>query len=134
MPQDPITLSQRAQVDPTTRPHRCWAHACRDGEVICGGVTLTLRMDTRLGLAPRERRRVGIRFIEHVHPELRRELSELVRRRGAAARRAAERMKPIELVFDAPPEGLQRITGWLEPPSRKRGELDEIEFNLYELA
>ena len=29
---------------------RHWAHACRDGEVVCGRVELIVRSDTRLGL------------------------------------------------------------------------------------
>lgn len=110
----------------------CWAHACRDGEVVCGRVALTVITDARLGLAPRERRCVAMRFVEHLHPALRRELIELVRRRGVAARRAAERMGPIELVFDVPTVGLRRITGWLEPSCRRHGDLQEIEFSLRE--
>jgi hypothetical protein len=69
-----------------------------------------------------------------VHPVLREELDELVQRRGAASRRAAERIEPIELVFDDPHLGLQRIIGQIEPPQRHRGNLDEIEFGLREPA
>lgn len=106
------------------------AHACRDGEVVCGRVELTMRADTRLGLTARERRRFAARFVEHLQPALRDELSELVDRRGAAARRAAERIEPIELVFDDPRLGLQRITGQIEPPQHRRNDLHEIEFGL----
>jgi hypothetical protein len=100
--------------------------------VVCGRVELLVRADTRLGLAPRERRRVAARFVAHLHPVLRTELTALVRRRGMIARRAAERMEPIEIVFDDPDGGLQRIVGWVQPPQRRHGELHEIEFDLHE--
>jgi hypothetical protein len=70
-----VVLGPRIQADTETghpligRRYR-WAHACRDDEVICGRVELTVRGDTRLGLAPRERRRVALRFVEHLHPAL----------------------------------------------------------------
>jgi hypothetical protein len=100
--------------------------------VICGRVELTLKTDTRLGLTARERRGLAARFVEHLHPALQDELSELVDRRGAAARRAAERIAPIELVFDDPRLGLQRIIGQIEPPQRRCGDLHKIEFGLRE--
>jgi hypothetical protein len=112
----------------------CWAHACRDGEVICSRVELSVTADTRLGLAPRERRQIAARFVEHLHPTLRTELSELVRRRGAAARRLAGRMDPIELVFDESDGSLQRIIGWIQPPQVRHGRIREIEFGLRESA
>jgi hypothetical protein len=118
---------------PTDGRYR-WAHACRDGEVVCGRVELTVRADPRLGLTARERRRLAARFVEHLHPVLREELNELVDRRGAASRRAAERIEPIELVFDDPRLGLQRIIGRIEPPQRRRGDLHQIEFRLREPA
>ncbi len=93
---------------------------------------LRVTADTRLGLAPRERRQLAARFVEYLHPTLRTELDELVRRRGAVARRAAERMEPIELVFDDTRLGLQRIVGWVQPPQRRNGALHEIEFDLRE--
>src|SRR5918998_1400385 len=114
-------LPQHAFDQPRARPRAgartallsaCGAHACRDGEVLCGRVELVVTADPRLGLAPRERRRVAARFVDDVHPALRAELFELVRRRGAAARRVAGRMDPIELVFDDPGGRLQRIVGW----------------------
>ena len=117
---------------PLTGCDRCWAHACRDDEVVCGRVELTVSEDKRLGLAPRERRRFAARFVGHLHPTLRTELVELVRRRGMVARRAAERMAPIELVFDDPGLGLQRIVGWVQSPQRRHGDLCEIEFDLRE--
>jgi hypothetical protein len=93
-------------------------------------VELTVRADFRLGLAPHERRYFAARFLEHPHPGLRSELTELVRRRGAAARRAAERMQPVEIVFEDPQGAPQRVVGWVQPPQLRRGDLDEIEFAL----
>jgi hypothetical protein len=43
-------------------------------------------------------------------------------------------MDPIELVFDDGRLGRQRITGWVQPPQLRRGELWEIEFGLREPA
>lgn len=139
MSPDPTNPRPRTQAPartgrPPTDGRSRWAHACRDGEVICGRVELTVRADTRLGLTPRERRRLAARFVEHLHPALRDELNELVDRRGAASRRAAERIEPIELVFDDPRLGLQRITGRIEPPQRRRSDLHDIEFGLRESA
>jgi hypothetical protein len=100
--------------------------------IVCGRVELIVRADTRLGLAPRECRRVAARFVAHLHPALRTELTALVRRRGMIARRAAERMEPIEIIFDDADEGLQRIVGWVQPPQRRHGDLHEMEFDLHE--
>lgn len=109
----------------------CSAHACRDSAVVCGRVELTVAADSRLGLTPRERRSFTVRFLDALEPELRIELTTLVRRRGAAARRAAERMEPIEIVFDDPLRGLQRIAGSLQPPQRRTGvNLRDIQFGL----
>lgn len=120
---------------PVTARHYCWAHACRDGAVICGRVEVILRADTRLGLTAHEPRGVAARFVEYLQPALRRELTELVRRPGAAARRAAERMDPVEIVFDDPRLGLQRLTGWVQPPQRRSGgDLHDVEFDLHEPA
>lgn len=107
-----------------------WARAYRDGELVCGRVELTVSVDFRLGLAPHERRYFTARFFERLQPELQTELTELVRRRGASARRAAERMQPLEVVFEDPRRGSQRIVGRVQPPQRRRGELYEIEFDL----
>lgn len=60
-----------------------------------------------------------MRFLDRLEPVLRAELTELVRRRGAVARRAAERMDPIEIVFDEPRLGLQRIIGSIQPLQRR---------------
>jgi hypothetical protein len=117
-----------------TGRHSCSAHAGRDGEVVCGRVELSFGADTRLGLTARERRRITVRFLDRLEPVLRTELTELVRRRGAVARRAAERMEPIEVVFDDPRLGLQRIVGWIQPPQRHNGDLHDIQFGLREPA
>ena len=66
------------------------AHACRDAEVVCGRVELTVATDSRLGLTARERRFFTVRFLDGVEARLRAELTQLVRRRGAVARRAHE--------------------------------------------
>jgi len=115
---------------PLTEGRYRWARAYRDGELVCGRVELTVTVDPRLGLTPNESRRFAARFLERLHPSLRAELGELVRRRGAAGRRAAERMQPVELVFDDPRHGRQRIVGSVQPPQMRRGELYEIEFSL----
>ncbi|MGH2944152.1 MAG: hypothetical protein ACRDLN_15405 [Solirubrobacteraceae bacterium] len=111
-----------------------WGQAYRDGSLICGRVRVTFGRDDRLGLAPRERRNVVARFEDHLHPELRSELIELARRRGAAARRAAERIEPIVLLVGDPRHGRERIVGRLLPPQVRRGDLRDVEFGLRELA
>jgi hypothetical protein len=135
VPQDQTILRRRTQAAaktdrPLTEGHYRWARAYRDGELVCGRVELTVTADLRLGLAPHERRCFTARFLERLHPALHIELTELVRRRGAPARRGAERMQPVEIVFDDPRCGRQRIVGRVQPPHRRRGELYEIEFDL----
>ena len=117
----------------TERRYR-WARAYRDGEMVCGRVEVTVRADRRLGLAPRERRCLTVGFLERLNPALCMELTELVRRRGAVARRAAERMQPVEIVFDDPRLGRQQIIGWVQPPQLRHGDLYEVEFGLREAA
>lgn len=139
MPADPTILVPGTQAAAETghalTERRCrWAHAYRDGEMVCGRVELTVSADTRLGLAPRERRCLTARFLERLDAGLRTELAELVRRRGAVARRAAERMRPIEIVFDDPRLGCQRIIGSVQPPQLRHRALHKIEFGLREPA
>jgi hypothetical protein len=112
-----------------------WARAYRDGRLVAGRVRLIVDRDVRVGLAPRERRRRSLRaaFTERVDPALRDELAAVARRRGAAARRAADRMDPIEVVIDDPHRGRERIVGRVLPPQQRRGDLAEIEFGLQEL-
>jgi hypothetical protein len=110
-----------------------WGRAYRDGTLVCGRVNVIVDHDVRVGLAPRERRRRFIRaaFTERVDPALRAELVAVARHRGAAARRAADRMEPIEVVFD---NKEQRLIASVQPPQLGRGgELREVEFGLREL-
>jgi hypothetical protein len=111
-----------------------WARAYRDGRLVAGRVRLIVDHDVRVGLTPRERRRRSLRaaFTERVDPILRDELAAVARRRGVAARRAADRMEPIEVVIDDPHRGRLRIVGRVLPPQQRRGDLDEIEFGLRE--
>jgi len=109
-----------------------WGRAYRDGSLVCGRVHITIGRDDRFGLAPHERRYVAARFLDRLHPTLRAELAELARRRGAAARRAAEQMAPIVLVIDDPRHGRERIVGRLKPPQVRHGDLRDIEFGLRE--
>jgi hypothetical protein len=131
---DPAGVMAMAGGRTLTGRRSCSAHACRDDEVVCGRVELTVDADTRLGLTAHERRCVTVRFVDRLEPALRAELIELVRRRGAAAQRAAERMDPIKIVFDDPRQGLQRISGWIQPPQRRNGDLHDIQFGLREPA
>ena len=89
--------------------------------------------DNRLGLTEDERRIVRVRFLEPLDDTLRTELTQLVRRRGSAAHRAAERIDPIELVIDDPHGEPQRISGRLQPPQVRHGQLRDIEFGLGEM-
>jgi hypothetical protein len=109
--------------------------AYRDGRLVCWQVRVTVgRDDTRLGLAPHERRYVTASFRERVDSALRAELVQLVRRRGAAARRIAENMEPIVIVVDDPHSGdRHRMVGRLQPPQVRGSGLSEIEFGVREL-
>lgn len=104
--------------------------AYRAGRLVCGCVHVTISRDDRLGLTQRERRLVWVRFCEPLDDELRVELTGLVRRRGVAARRAAERVDPIEVVVDDPHGERQRFVGRLEAPQVRHGLLRAIEFEL----
>jgi hypothetical protein len=107
--------------------------AYRGGRLICGWVQVTIGDDERLGLTRQERRLVQVRFHEPLNDDLRSELTLLLRRRGQAARRAAERIDPIEVVVDDPHGERQRIVGSVEPPQVHHGPLRNIEFGLREL-
>jgi hypothetical protein len=119
-----------------TEQRHAVGRAYREGSLVCGRVHVTFRRDDRLGLAPHERRAVVARFLDRVHPDLRAELAELARRRGSAARRAAERIEPIAIVIDDPGLGRERIVGRIEPPQQRLcfGALSDIEFGLREPA
>jgi hypothetical protein len=102
---------------------------------VCGCVHVAIRLDDRLGLTRRERRKVRVRFCEPLADDLRAELGELARRRGTASERAAERIAPIELVIDDPAGEPERITGRLRPTTNRRhGRLREIEFGFGHLT
>jgi len=107
------------------------ARAYRDGKLICGRVELVIRPDTRIGLAPRERRQLIARFVDRLAPAFRCELEQLVRRRGAAATRIGDRIETIELIFDDPRDS-ELLVGRLEPPQSRRWKLSENEFVIRE--
>jgi hypothetical protein len=134
LPTAVLGLKAPARVAPTDHAlmarRSCPAHACRDSAVVCSRVELIASTDARLGLTPRERRSFTVRFLDSPEPGLLTELTRLTRRRGSAARRAAERMAPIEIVFDDPLQGLQRIAGCVQPPQRRTGDLHDIQFGL----
>ncbi|MGI9097416.1 MAG: hypothetical protein ACR2H2_02795 [Solirubrobacteraceae bacterium] len=130
-----VPLETPASRETTGHPlteRRYRARAYRDGELVGDDVELTVRTDTRLGLAPRERRCLTARFPERLHPALRTELTGLVRRRGPIAARAAERMQPVEIIVDDPSLGRQQIIGCIQPPQLRHGALHKIEFGLRE--
>jgi len=108
--------------------------ALRSSEVVCGRVRVTVvGDDERLGLAPRERLYVTARFVDDLRPGLRNELRKLTRRRGAAARRIAETLEPVELVFAGSDGDEHRISARIQPPVQPpHGSLHEIEFVLRE--
>jgi hypothetical protein len=113
-----------------------WARAYRNGRLVAGRVRLTVDHEVRVGLAPRERCRRFLRaaFAERVDPALRAELVAVARRHGAAARRAADRIEPIELVVDDPHRGRQRIVARVLPPQVRHGDLCDAEFGEIEFA
>jgi hypothetical protein len=127
----------RSRTPPATLPrHERYrsARAYRHGRLVAGRVEITLeRTDDRLGLSPRERRRIVARFLDPVEPGLRDELAQLVRRRGAASRRIADGLAPVEVVADDGPGGERRLLCRLQPPQQRYGALRDIEFGLREL-
>ena len=129
-------LAQVAETNGRPRVDRATGElgrAYREGRLLCGCVRVTVRLDGRLGLARRARRHVRVRFHEPLDDGLRAELARLVRRRGLAACRAAERVDPIEFVVDDPRGERRRIIGWVQPPQARHGQLRDIEFGLREL-
>jgi hypothetical protein len=127
-----------AEIEPRLHPveqqRHAWDRAYRDGRLVCWRVHVTIgRDDARLGLTPRERRHVTARFRERLDRDLRAELVQLVRRRGAVARRVAETLEPIVIVVDDPRHGRERLVGRLQPPQVRYGDLGDIEFVVREL-
>ena len=93
---------------------------------------VTISLDDRLGLAERERRHVRVSFHEPLSDDLRSELTALVRRRGAAARRIADAAHEIAVIVSDDDSGPMRIVGHLQPPEARHALLREIEFGLRE--
>jgi hypothetical protein len=118
---------QRAQ------QRRLSGRAYRAGRLICGRVQVTISDDERIGQTAEERCVVELRFHEPLDDRLRVELTRLLRRRGAAAGRAAERIDPIEVVVDDPSAARLRIVGRIQPPRVHHGALRDIEFPLCRL-
>jgi hypothetical protein len=134
-PKDPALLTQlrsNAETAPMAGRRCRRARAYRNGELICGRVDVVIRPDTRIGLAPRERRQLIARFVDRLAPTFRHELEQLVRRRGAAATRIGDRIETIELVFDDPQRENELLVGRLEPPPLRRWKLSENEFVIRE--
>jgi hypothetical protein len=134
-PSSPALLARRswsAAAGPTAERRYRGARAYRDGERICGRADLTISLDARHGVAPRERRRLVVRFVERLDPAFRSELEQLVRRHGAGAARIGDRIESIEPVFDDPQRDSPRLVGRLEPPQWRRWELSENEFVIRE--
>jgi len=130
---DPAQVAEMEGRPRTDRATGELGRAYRAGRLVCGYVRVTVGLDGRLGLAPRERRLVRVRFHESLDDELRAELVRLVRRRGSAACRAAERVDLIEVVVDDPRGERRPIIGWLQPLQVRDGQLRDIEFGLREL-
>jgi hypothetical protein len=122
-----VASTQRAMQRPRL------GRAYRSGRPNCGWVHVTISDDERLGLTRQERRLVRACFHEPLDDALRSDLTRLLRRRGSAARRAAERIDPIEVVVDGPHGERQRILGRVEPPQMYHGPLRDIEFALRRL-
>jgi hypothetical protein len=130
----PVAGSARDAHGVTEQRYRL-GRAYRDGRLVCWRVHVTIgRDDTRLGLAPRERRYVTASFRERLDSALHAELVQLAHRRGAAARRIAESIEPIVLVVDDPHNGdRHRMIVRLQPPQVRGGVLSEVEFGVREL-
>jgi hypothetical protein len=107
--------------------------AYRAGRLVCGWVHVVISVDERLGLTQQERRLVRLRFHEPLDDGLRSELTQLMRRGGTSARRAAERFDPIEIVVDDPYGERQRIRGRVQPPQARHGQLRDVDFVLRRL-
>jgi hypothetical protein len=82
-------------------------------------VQVTISLDDRLGLTARERRLVRVSFHEPLDDDLRSDLTELVRRRGAAARRVAEAAHEIAVIVNDLDSAPTRIVGRLQPPEAR---------------
>jgi hypothetical protein len=103
------------------------ARAYHDGRLVCDGtLVMVIACDERLGLAPRERRHVTVRFMHGIEPAFRAQLMQVLRRRGARSRRLAAALDPIELELD----GAGRLAGRIEPPAVRHCTLEQTDFGL----
>jgi hypothetical protein len=127
-------MHHRVHAAQAHRHQKRWpsGRAYRAGRLVCGCVQVTISLDDRLGLTERERRRVHVSFHEPLDDDLRSELTQLVRRRGAAARRIADASHEIAVVVNDIESGPLRIVGRLQPPETRHAPLREIEFGLRE--
>jgi hypothetical protein len=114
-------------VDHATTSYRS-GRAYRDGTLLCSGVHVAVARDVRLAPESPLPPRIRVRFAERLDGALRGELEQLVRARGASGARLAERLAPLEVVWDEP-RGPRRVIGRLEPPRTQRyAPLEEISF------
>jgi hypothetical protein len=111
-----------------------WGQAYRDGSLICDRVHVRLDRNRPAGAAPPQRRTVITRFEGCLHPTLRAELTELALCHGTAARRVAERIKPVVLLLGDPRHERERIFGQLLPPTTHRDDLRDVEYRFRELT
>jgi hypothetical protein len=110
-----------------TRERTVHGRAYRDGTVLCDRVLVTVVVsDDRVGPALRERRHATVRFLHDIEPGFRRQLIQVLRRRGARSRRAADALDPIELEVD----GEQRLVARIEPPTVRNLALEQTDFTL----
>jgi hypothetical protein len=130
---DPVKASDGESCTQPEHATRGLGRAYRAGRLVCGCVHVTVSLDGRLGLTPHERRLMRVRFNEPLDDGLRAELAQLVRRRGAGARRAAESFHEIAIALDDPDSERVRFVGRLQPPQVRHGQLSDIEFGLGDL-
>lgn len=124
-------LQTRVEDPPREHARGKLGRAYRSGRLVCGCVHVVVSLDDRLGLIQQERWLVRVRFHEPLADDVRAELAQLVRRRGAAACRMAERIDPIEFIVDDRDDGDKvRVVGHLQPPQVRHGRLRDIEFEL----
>lgn len=124
------------------RVHAAEAHRCqqrrpsgrayRAGRLVCGCVQVTISRDDRLGLTERERRRVRVSFHEPLDDDLRSELTELVRRRGARRPPHRRPSREIAVIVNDHDSGPMRVVGCLQPPEARHVPLREIKFGVRE--
>jgi len=103
------------------------ASAYHGGRLVCDRALVTvIARDERLGLAPRERRHMTVRFVHGIEPAFRAQLMQILRRRGARSRRLAAALDPVELELD----GAGRLAARIEPPTVRHCSLEQTDFRL----